>query len=369
MQDGELGDMPVPGDYDGNGSDDVAVYRQATGQWFVRNQFVVQFGDQMDGLCLRDYNGDGTTDIAVYRRATGQWFVRNQLAVQFGSPRTSRCRAARRSRTRPAGTSTATATRISRSSGRRRASGSCATGSTVQFGDPGDKAVPADYNGDGIVDVAVFRPTTGHWFVRNQFAVQFGDPPTSRCRETTTATGYTMSRCAVRPPAPGTCATCWRSQFGDDGDIPVPGRLQRRRDRGPGGLPAVDAAVVRAQRPRGAVRRRERRAGAGGLQRRRPRWTWRVYRPSTGQWFVRNVLAQQFGDPTDTPVPGDYNGDGTHGPRGVPSVHGAVVRAEPARGAVRRSVGRADGAHRRATVEIRRSGDQEEVRRSGGSIS
>ena len=45
----------------------------------------------------------------------------------------------------------------------------------MSFGDPGDIPVPADYNGDGKMDVAVYRPSTRTWFVRNQFNVQFGD--------------------------------------------------------------------------------------------------------------------------------------------------------------------------------------------------
>jgi M6 family metalloprotease-like protein len=36
-----------------------------------------------------------------------------------------------------------------------------------------------------------------------------------------------------------------------------------------------------------------------------------VYQPSSRTWFVRNQLTIQFGDPGDVPVPGDYNGDGT----------------------------------------------------------
>ena len=36
--------------------------------------------------------------------------------------------------------------------------------------------MPGDYNGDGMTDLAVFRPSTGQWFVRNLFTVQFGDP-------------------------------------------------------------------------------------------------------------------------------------------------------------------------------------------------
>ena len=46
---------------------------------------------------------------------------------------------------------------------------------SVQFGDSGDVAVPADYNGDGVTDIAVYRPSTGQWFVRNVLTVSFGD--------------------------------------------------------------------------------------------------------------------------------------------------------------------------------------------------
>ncbi len=35
-----------------------------------------------------------------------------------------------------------------------------------------------------------------------------------------------------------------------------------------------------------------------------------VWRPHTGQWFVRGMSTITWGVPTDKPVPGDYNGDG-----------------------------------------------------------
>jgi subtilisin-like proprotein convertase family protein len=81
------GDVDVPGDYDGDGQTDVAVYRQSTGVWFVRQTFTgsllqVSFGAPSstglgDTPVPADYDGDGADDIAVYRSTTGQWFIRS----------------------------------------------------------------------------------------------------------------------------------------------------------------------------------------------------------------------------------------------------------------------------------------------------
>ncbi len=101
----------APADYNGDGTDDLAVFRPSDGAWRVRNQFTVQWGDPGDVPVPGDYNGDGMTDVAVFRPSTGVWYVRNQFVVQFG--------------------------------------------------ERGDVPVPGDYNGDGMTDVAVFRPSSG----------------------------------------------------------------------------------------------------------------------------------------------------------------------------------------------------------------
>jgi GNAT superfamily N-acetyltransferase len=72
----------VPGDYDGDGTTDLAVYDPAAGDWYLR---------KLDGTVLAwaenwgwskavpvpgDYDGDGTTDLAVYDSAAGDWYLR-----------------------------------------------------------------------------------------------------------------------------------------------------------------------------------------------------------------------------------------------------------------------------------------------------
>ncbi|HQU82594.1 MAG TPA: VCBS repeat-containing protein [Pyrinomonadaceae bacterium] len=121
---GASGDIPAPGDYDGDGYTDYAVFRPTSGDWYINRSsdsgFVgLHFGSNGDIAVPNDYDGDGKTDIAVYRPTSGDWYIFNSGTQQF---------------------------------------------SAIHFGASGDKPVAQDYDGDGKTDVAVFRPSSGDWY-------------------------------------------------------------------------------------------------------------------------------------------------------------------------------------------------------------
>ena len=82
MQWGVPDDTPVPGDYDGDAKTDIAVFRPATGQWFILTSIsnytpgtVFQLGLSGDTPVANDYDGDWKTDLAVFRPANGVWYI------------------------------------------------------------------------------------------------------------------------------------------------------------------------------------------------------------------------------------------------------------------------------------------------------
>ncbi|MBV9956847.1 MAG: hypothetical protein JO360_00445, partial [Acidobacteria bacterium] len=82
IQWGTKGDKPVPGDYDYDGFSDLAVYRPANGTWYIRlssngSLLARQFGGTTDLPLTGDFDADGRTDPAVFRPSSGVWYILN----------------------------------------------------------------------------------------------------------------------------------------------------------------------------------------------------------------------------------------------------------------------------------------------------
>ncbi len=169
--------LPVSGDYDGDGSTDVAVYR--SGLWAIKDLSRAYLGMGGDVPLPGDYDGDGRADLAVYRPASGLWVVPGIMRAYFGRPT---------GRPIPGvyggggalydipipgdydGDGTVDLAVFLPEEGRWAVRGV----SRFYLGVAGDIPVPGDYTGDGAADIAIFRPVGGLWVVRGLSRVYFG---------------------------------------------------------------------------------------------------------------------------------------------------------------------------------------------------
>ena len=73
------------GDFNGDGTADIGIFRPSTGLWAIRGVTRVYFGSSFDQPVPADYSGNGVDEIAVYRPSSGLWAIRGVTRVYFGS--------------------------------------------------------------------------------------------------------------------------------------------------------------------------------------------------------------------------------------------------------------------------------------------
>ena len=208
---GRSDDLPSPGDYDGDGTTEIAVFRRSSGLWAVRDGVRAYFGASPDTPLPRDYNGDGTSQIAIFRPASGLWAIRGTTRAYFGAA--------------------------------------------------GDTPLPGDYQGYGAADIGIFREATGLWAARGLSRVYFGrsgDLPVPA--QYASAPGFQP---AIFRSSTGLWAVISgiRNYFGTSGDTPVPA------DYDGDGIARIG-----------------------------------VFRPTTGLWAIQGLSRVYFGSSGDVPV-------------------------------------------------------------------
>ncbi len=206
---GRAGDLPVSGDYRGDGTAGAAIYRPSTGLWAIRNLTRVYTGFTASVPVPGDYAGDGTCDIGIYFQ--GLWSIPGLTRFWFGSAPYIPV---------PGDYTGDGRTDIAVFRGERNLW--AVRGITrIYFGSVSDRPVPGDYLGDGLWVPAIFRPATGLWAVRGWTRLYYGRGGDFPVPADFTGAGYDDP--AVFRPATGLWAVrgLTRAYFGAAADLPA----------------------------------------------------------------------------------------------------------------------------------------------------
>jgi len=152
------------GDYDGDGTSDVGIFRDTSGLWAIRGITRLYFGGYGDQTVGGDYNGDGTSDIGIFRDSTSLWAIRGITRLYFGS-----------STDQPV-PGDYNGDQQGEPGIYRDTSGLWAIRGITRlyFGSSLDQPLPGDYSGDGTADTGIFRDASGLWAIRGITRLYFG---------------------------------------------------------------------------------------------------------------------------------------------------------------------------------------------------
>jgi len=77
--------MSGAADFDGDGTDDIGIFRPSSGLWSIRGISRIYFGSSNDSPIPGDYNGNGTTEAAIFRSTNGLWAVKGLTRIYYGT--------------------------------------------------------------------------------------------------------------------------------------------------------------------------------------------------------------------------------------------------------------------------------------------
>ncbi|WP_164101248.1 SdrD B-like domain-containing protein [Candidatus Laterigemmans baculatus] len=167
LQLGVVDGIPLVGDFNGDGRDDVAVF--IAGQWLVdldgdgrwdRGDLWIQLGTELDRPVVGDWDGDGKDDVGIF----GPQWNRDPEAIKNdpGLPDPDNVRRRGAKNTPPTEAEAADGRRFLRrtNDGPMRAD---LIDHVFRYGRNPDTPLAGDWNGDGIDSIAVFR--AGEWML------------------------------------------------------------------------------------------------------------------------------------------------------------------------------------------------------------
>jgi hypothetical protein len=228
------------GDYNGDGSSDIAVFRQTNGFWAIRGVSSTVFGQTGDIPAAGDYAGDGTSEAAIFRPSNGLWAMSGVTRMYLGTNGDIPA---------PAdydGDGIADAAVFRPNGGLWAERLSSGNDMRLWWGAQDDIPVPADYDEDGWGEPAIFRPTSGLWAVYNTTRFYFGkagDIPFARDFDG----DGTIDIAVVRPRwARWMFRGVTTLYFGTEGDLPVPADY--------GGYGSTQLAIFRSSSAFWAIR-------------------------------------------------------------------------------------------------------------------
>lgn len=127
---GAVNGIPVVGDFNADTISDIGVFDSMSNQWMIQSLVTtstilnIQFGVSNTIPLVGDFNGDGYDDIGAWNPADGQWHLTNVLGTAYSL-----------------------------------------TG--YVYGISNMIPLPRDYTGDGKCDLGLYDPNTAKWYVRS----------------------------------------------------------------------------------------------------------------------------------------------------------------------------------------------------------